>query len=249
MNNIIMSKNLFDLFDLIFQYDNNNVMIIIDNKNDPWFSGTDIASLLEYGNTVAAIANNVENIDKKQFSELKHFLNEIPKNSQPHEIFINEIGFYSLIFGSRKEAAIQFKQWVLRTVLPSIRQYGYYQMEQKYKDKLKFLNAKLTETKSRVNVLENNQKKQRFPNGGLVYALEPMGVAQKRNGKKIIRIGKSEQMKGRWSTYNTAVPDNFKLLYYVEADDPVAVEYCIKAMMNDYRYRSKKIIIFVKWQI
>jgi len=210
-----MSKNLFNLFDLIFQYNNHHVVIIVDDQNNPWFSGSDIATLLEYENTANAIANNVEKYDKKQFDELKHFLDEIPKNAQSHAIFINEAGFYSLIFNSKKKAAKGFKEWVLKTVLPSIRQYGFYQIEHKYKDKLKIVNTKLTETKSRVNVLENNQKKQRFPNGGLVYALEPMGIKQKCNGKKIMRIGKSEQMKGRWSTYNTAVPDNFKLLYYV----------------------------------
>jgi len=226
-----MSKNLFDLFDLVFQYNDHNVMIIIGNNNEPWFSGTDLASLLQYEKPNDAIANNVKKTDKKQFSELKHFLDKIPKNSQPHEIFINEAGFYRLIFGSKKKAAIQFKDWVLETVLPSIRQYGYYQIEQEYKGKLKDLNTKLLESNSRIEILENNQKKQRFPEGGLVYALEFMGHKPRNDGKKIMRIGKSEQMKGRWKTYNSAVPDNFKLLYHVEVENPT-----VRYKTNQYNH-------------
>ncbi|CAH3190256.1 unnamed protein product, partial [Porites evermanni] len=35
--------------------------------------------------------------------------------------FINEPGFYELVFGSKLETAKKFRQWVFNTVLPSIR--------------------------------------------------------------------------------------------------------------------------------
>ena len=37
--------------------------------------------------------------------------------------FINEPGFYELVFGSKLEFAKKFRQWVFNTVLPSIRKY------------------------------------------------------------------------------------------------------------------------------
>ena len=43
-------------------------------------------------------------------------------------IFINEPGFYELVFGSKLEFAKKFRQWVFNTVLPSIRKYGQYKM-------------------------------------------------------------------------------------------------------------------------
>ena len=43
-------------------------------------------------------------------------------------IFINEPGFYELVFGSKLETAKKFRQWVFNTVLPSIRKYGQYNM-------------------------------------------------------------------------------------------------------------------------
>ena len=43
-------------------------------------------------------------------------------------IFIDEAGFYELVFGSKLEAAKKFRDWVFTTVLPSIRKYGQYKM-------------------------------------------------------------------------------------------------------------------------
>ena len=42
--------------------------------------------------------------------------------------FINEPGFYELVFSSKLEFAKKFRQWVFATVLPSIRKYGQYKM-------------------------------------------------------------------------------------------------------------------------
>ena len=42
--------------------------------------------------------------------------------------FINEPGFYELVFSSKLKAAKKFCHWVFTTVLPSIRKYGYYKL-------------------------------------------------------------------------------------------------------------------------
>ena len=42
--------------------------------------------------------------------------------------FIDEAGFYELIFISKLEAAKKFRDWVFTTVLPSIRKYGQYKL-------------------------------------------------------------------------------------------------------------------------
>ena len=62
------------------------------------------------------------------------------KNEQGGSIFINESGLYSLIFGSRLESAKEFKRWVTKDVLPSIRKTGRYDyyMNHKYNNTLSF---------------------------------------------------------------------------------------------------------------
>ena len=42
--------------------------------------------------------------------------------------FIDEAGFYELVFGSKLEAAKKFRDRVFTTVLPSIRKYGQYKL-------------------------------------------------------------------------------------------------------------------------
>ena len=50
-----------------------------------------------------------------------------PSNQQPHEVYINESGVYSLVLRSKMEQAKAFKHWVTSEVLPSIRQGCYVQ--------------------------------------------------------------------------------------------------------------------------
>lgn len=235
-----MSETMFDLFDCIFKYKGRSVHIIIDNKNKPWFSAADLAHLLKYDHMANVTRHNVQPRDKKTYEELEMFVNIKQKNAQPKAVYINETGLYYFVFGSQKDLAKKFKDWVLRVVLPSIRQYGYYQMEEGYKNQIRDLNDKLRIERSIVRTLENNQKRPKFPDGGLVYALEPMGLIPRKKGLKIIRIGKSEWMNGRWNTYNTAVPDNFKLVHLVEVDDPTGVERCIQGLLSKYIYRTGK---------
>ena len=42
--------------------------------------------------------------------------------------FINEPGFYELVFNSKLEVAKRFRQWVFSTVLPSMCKYGQYKL-------------------------------------------------------------------------------------------------------------------------
>ena len=43
-------------------------------------------------------------------------------------IFLDEAGFYELVFKSRLPSAKMFREWVFAKVLPSIRKYGFYKM-------------------------------------------------------------------------------------------------------------------------
>ena len=51
-------------------------------------------------------------------------------NQQPHEVYINEAGLYSLALRSKKPQAKAFKRWVTHDVLPSLRKFGAYSMDE-----------------------------------------------------------------------------------------------------------------------
>ena len=92
----------------------------------PWFKGKDVATSLEYGNPWKALRHHVDDEDKKTLHELLQGMTETvtPLNGQPHEVYINETGLYSLVLRSNKPRAKSFKRWVTNEVLPSIRRHG-----------------------------------------------------------------------------------------------------------------------------
>ena len=77
---------------------------------------------------------------------------------------VNESGIYSLIFGSRKIDAKEFKHWVTSEILPSVRKYGFYATDDVLEQ---FLNdpdmaigvfSKLKEEREKVRRLECENK-------------------------------------------------------------------------------------------
>ena len=105
----------------------------IDDKQNVWFKGKNVARILGYSDTDKAIRNHVS--EEKKISQLV-WPKCSPANSagQRNDVrgkwcmFINEAGFYELVFSSKLEFAKRFRQWVCTTVLPSIRKYGQYKL-------------------------------------------------------------------------------------------------------------------------
>ena len=89
-----------------------------------WFKGREVAASLGYSNPQKAVRDHIDEEDKKTYEELMERVNEsaTPSKQQPHEVYVNESGLYSLVLRSHKEEAKTFKRWVTSEVLPSIRQ-------------------------------------------------------------------------------------------------------------------------------
>lgn len=96
------------------------IRTIVDENNEPWFVGKDVAEILEYTNTPKAIRDHVDNEDKRT-ERIVH-----PSGGNQNTTIINESGLYSLIFSSKMDKAKEFKRWVTSEVLPSIRRDGGY---------------------------------------------------------------------------------------------------------------------------
>ena len=88
---------------------------------EPYFVGKDVAAALGYTNTRKALADHVDNEDKKDGVTIR---DSIGRDQKP--IVINESGMYSLILSSKLEGAKRFKRWVTSEILPSIRKTGAY---------------------------------------------------------------------------------------------------------------------------
>ena len=88
---------------------------------EPYFVGKDVAAALGYTNTRKALADHVDNEDKKDGVTIR---DSIGREQNP--VIINESGMYSLILSSKLEGAKRFKRWVTSEILPSIRKTGAY---------------------------------------------------------------------------------------------------------------------------
>ena len=102
----------------------------IDGKCRVWFQAKQVAKILGYQNTEDAIKRHVSENHKKTFLFCcpPETRGQQKDTRGKYTIFIDEAGFYELVFRSRLPAAKMFREWVFTKVLPSIRKYGYYRM-------------------------------------------------------------------------------------------------------------------------
>lgn len=94
----------------------------IEINNEPMFIGSEIASILGYSNPQKAVRDHIDEDDKQA--------ERIVLSGQTREVvLINESGLYSLVLRSQLPTAKQFKNWVTKEVLPTIRKHGVYATE------------------------------------------------------------------------------------------------------------------------
>ena len=85
---------------------------------EPWFAANDVAAALDLGNPRSSLA--LLDDDERAVHSM-----DTPGGTQSVTV-ISESGLFSMILGSRKAEAVEFKRWVTREVLPTIRRTGSY---------------------------------------------------------------------------------------------------------------------------
>ena len=114
----------------------------LDNKQNVCFRGKDIAEILGYSKPRNAIERHVsknhkmiqlcwgpETGSQQNTSIVDVDVSPLFNNTREKWCtFIDEAGFYELIFSSKLESAKRFRDWAFTTVLPSIRKYGQYKL-------------------------------------------------------------------------------------------------------------------------
>jgi len=104
-------------------------VIVVAGKS--WFYGKDVATALAYKNTKDALNRHVKERHKCTYAALEEPLEggretRPPSEVQPHSVFVDEPGIFSLIMRSKLPSAEAFSDWVCEEVLPALRKYGRY---------------------------------------------------------------------------------------------------------------------------
>jgi prophage antirepressor-like protein len=228
-----MSDTFIDLVNRLLKYNGHDVSIIFDGKNNIWFSASDCATLIGYlkKNVSKTIRKFVSSKYIMRFGELKKYLGKIPHNAQDTALYINQQGLYSFLLLSKKPRATDFFDWIIDSVLASIFSVGHYKEDHKHIEMIKTLNKKLHEQRKEIEQLKFNMKKNKYPFGGYVYAYKKDGY---------YKTGRSAKLDKRFATYNTSWPNDVKPIHWIEVEDPIATENCIKAALRKYIYRNNK---------
>lgn len=135
----------------VFENDAFGSVRTMDMEGEVWFVGKDVAEILGYTNPSKALADHVDEEDKLNNESLSSL-------GQRGGWLINESGLYSLVLSSKLPTARQFKRWITKEVIPSIRKTGgYFATPKTYVEALRAL-ADAEEEKERL-VLENEEMK------------------------------------------------------------------------------------------
>jgi prophage antirepressor-like protein len=105
---------------------NSQQVRIISVNGDPWFVASDVCKILDVTNVSKALSRlddeEIMSLDRKSILTLSDDPNTVRLSA------ISESGLYSLTLGSRKPQAKDFKRWVTREILPTIRKTGKYEI-------------------------------------------------------------------------------------------------------------------------
>ena len=111
----------------IFKFKEAQVRVVVQN-GEPWFVAKDICDTL-------GLSNNRMSLERIDNDEKGVSLIDTLGGTQELQT-VNEYGLYSLVLGSRKPEAKEFKRWITHEVIPSIRKHGAYMTPKKLAESL-----------------------------------------------------------------------------------------------------------------
>ncbi len=106
----------------VFKYEGRDVRTV-QQDGEPWWVLKDVCDVLELSNA-RMIADRLDEDDVS----LAYITDNIGRQQQTN--IVNESGLYDVILRSDKPEAKKFKRWVTHEVLPSIRKYGLYAVDE-----------------------------------------------------------------------------------------------------------------------
>lgn len=150
----------------VFENSNFGELRIVERNGEPWFVAADVCRALEHSNVSMAL----DRLDADEKAKFNLGLSGGDTNC------VNEPGLYSLVLGSRKQEAKDFKRWITHEVIPQIRKTGTYSTKPQSALELFAQSvAAMQEMEKKQQVLEDRQSEveHRLDNIGDIVALNP----------------------------------------------------------------------------
>jgi prophage antirepressor-like protein len=205
-----------------------------------YFRAKDVAEFLGYIDTEQAIRKHVSAKYKFTLGQLLSKLNT--EKSKPVEstgldfnentklegnakstIYITEAGLYQLIFGSKKEEADEFRQFVFEDILPNIRKNGSYSISSFVKDTSFATSFFLTHDITA------------YKNQSIVY----IGAVGTYNGKPVYKFGMSDNIESRLKQHIDFYGNQFIMIAVYIVQNNYAAENNIKSLIQSQGIQLK----------
>jgi anti-repressor protein len=139
-----------------FNFDGNQVRVIVDLEGNPWWVAADVCAVLGIANVGDAVAR-LDPLDVGT-ADAQTMRGQI----RPMKI-VNESGLYDLVLDSRKPEARKFRRWITSEVLPTIRRTGSFTVvPQSFADALELAAAQQREIENKARELEAAAPKVEF---------------------------------------------------------------------------------------
>jgi prophage antirepressor-like protein len=222
-------NTIIDLYNKLLVYDENNISFIIDKTNTIWFKLADVTDILQYKSRKDVIRDIIDKKYRKHLRDIET-IHEVDRR-QENTVYINEPGLYKLVIKSKMKMAKEFQIWLIEDALPKLRKFGFYEVDNKTKNKIKNLNHKISLLTKSNNKLKQNMTKNKYPKGMHFYILKDEGM---------YKIGYTKDLNKRLSTYNTGKANKAEYSYYKKTDCAKEIEECMKSLLNEYIYKTNK---------
>jgi prophage antirepressor-like protein len=209
--------------------------------------------MLGYTNCKESLRSNVQKMYIKRLSEIDENYKLLYKNVQGTTKFLSETGLYALIFRSKKKNAIKISDWIINQVMPSLRKYGEYKLNEEHKREIDIVNDKfhniivdlreqLKQKENENNILKHNMKTRKHPVGNTVYALRTreISLVLDKNEEIDVKIGSTLDMNKRKGTLDTTVNNKTQILKIIKVKDAKTIERCVLFKMRDKLSKLKK---------
>jgi prophage antirepressor-like protein len=256
-----MATTFIDLFNHVIQFNGKQVYIVFHSETQqPFFNAKNVCSMLGYANHKETLRTIIPKKYIFQLSEIDKKYKLLYKNVQGTTNFLNEAGFYKLIFKSRKKNANRITEWITDQVMPSIRKYGEYNLTSEHKKEIEILNAKfhnmimnldiqLKEKDGEISVLKHNMKTKKYPVGETVYLLRTIEVSLDldKNEKIDIKIGSTKEMNKRKLVLDTTTKNKTQILKLIKVKNAKNIEQCTLTKLEDLLFKVKKDYVFASY--
>lgn len=105
----------------IFSHPSFGTVRVVEHEGEPWFVASDVAKALGYEKPNNAVNEHCKKVNKFSYPNSGQL--------QPYNI-IPESDVYRLVMRSNLPGAVEFQDWVVEEILPSIRKHGLYATEE-----------------------------------------------------------------------------------------------------------------------